>query len=221
MFLIENMENQTRRKGVIKHLLTKCRAKMGIKKKIVDSLCLDKLGFDRRKTMMVGIDVIHPSDMLRNQNDLSKCSLAGVVGSIDADFYHFVPQARIQNFDRCETVIEIGVMFEKLLEKYKEKNKSYPESYIIFRDGVSKAQMLEAVHKIELTRIKQTIFNVTKTKNYKITLFVVPKTHSTRFMQPSNPKINIPAGSGVFETIVEPNMKMFYLNAHFSPLVRE
>lgn len=199
--------------------MTSCRGKIGIKEAMVDPACLDRLGFDRRKTMVVGVDVIHPSDMLGARNDQTKCSLAGIVGSIDADFYHYVSNARVQIFNGCETVCEIGLMFKKLLKFYWQKNHFYPESYIIFRDGVSREQMLTAVKEVELMQLKQAIYDTTKTNNFKMTTLVVPKRHFTRFLNLENPTENIPKGMGVFESIVEPKGKMFYLNAHFSRLV--
>lgn len=221
MFHIDKLYNEMKRRGVLRNLLTKVRGKIGIKSMMVDPTCLDGLNFDRKKTMIVGVDVIHPSEMLGTRSDLSKCSLSAVVGSTDPDFYFYSVDAMVQQFEGLETVSHIGAMFEKLLKNYHAKNKYYPESYIIFRDGVSKAQMFNAVREVELPQIKQAIYNVTGLTKAKVTVLVVPKRHTSRFMSLEYHGKNVPGGTAIFESVVEPKNKMFYLIAHDSPLVSQ
>jgi len=59
----------------------------------------------------------------------------------------------------------------------------------------------------------------------KITIIVAQQTHHTRFALAQvnasgrKPTWNVPSGTVVDNTIVEPLYKTFYLNSHFSPLV--
>ncbi|OTF70005.1 hypothetical protein BLA29_008604 [Euroglyphus maynei] len=103
-----------------------------------------------------------------------------------------------------------------------------PEHLIIFRDGVSEGQF-DTVRDVEIPLIRKAIEAKTL-KNMKpitLTLIIVQKRHNTRFVttEPYQKDArsrqmtrNVPSGTVVDNTIVEPNFDIFYVNSHFSIL---
>jgi eukaryotic translation initiation factor 2C len=88
----------------------------------------------KRPTMMVGIDVTHPSPRSRPGTP----SIAAVVASVDRDFVHFPCSLRLQKKSKKEMVDDLEPMMIERLQAYQSKNKkTLPEKIIIFRDGVS------------------------------------------------------------------------------------
>ncbi|KAJ7640433.1 argonaute-like protein [Mycena polygramma] len=113
----------------------------------------------KQKTMMVGIDVTHPSPTSKEGSP----SIAAVVASVDDNFVQFPASLRIQrpdpNRESKEMLSELRDMLVERLIVYEKKNKVLPQRIIVFRDGVSegqfdivireeKAQMLEAFKKL-------------------------------------------------------------------------
>lgn len=178
------------------------------------------LPFNPAKTMIVGIDVSHPGEA-----DLVVSSVAVAVGSYDPLFSRYNSSIRVQRQEREEMVTRLGEMISELLEQYKTQNKgNYPESVILFRDGVSDGA-LDKVLEEEVPRIR-TAFKDVGCRGVKLTLIVVHKRHNVRFaltqqnMSARKPTYNVASGTVVDRGIVEPHLKVFYLNSHFSPLVR-
>lgn len=50
----------------------------------------------KKHTMVVGADVTHPSKMPDLQRCATTPSLAGVVGTVDHEYVHYLPSARLQ-----------------------------------------------------------------------------------------------------------------------------
>lgn len=210
MFFVENFPEE--RRDILDNLLMQCRVKVGIKAMMVDSTCLDGLGFDRHKTMFFGIDVIHSSIDVGNCS--KRCLIAGVVGSTDADFYHYASDAMIQQPISSKTSTNIASMFQKLLTVFKEKNNYFPQSVIVFQNGFRHQTETLKHAKNQLAEMISTIFKTTNIITFKITWVISLKQNYARFMLPNDPTQNIPVGTAVFESIVEAGNKTFYLNAH-------
>ena len=89
------------------------------------------LGFlEQGKTMLVGIDVTHPSGSMKGTP-----SIAGVVASINADFNHFPGSIRCQE-SRKEMVSELDAMMEERLKLWMSKNNNQElENIVVYRDG--------------------------------------------------------------------------------------
>lgn len=95
------------------------------------SLSPGDLGFlEHGKTMLVGIDVTHPTGNLKGTP-----SIAGVVASIDAKFSQFPGSIRCQK-SRQEIVADLDVMMEERLELWDSKNIDRKlETIVVYRDG--------------------------------------------------------------------------------------
>ena len=94
-------------------------------------LSLGDLGFlEQGKTMLVGIDVTHPSGSMKGTP-----SIAGVVASIDATFSQFPGSIRCQQ-SRKEMVSDLDKMMEESLELWISHNVNQKlENVVIYRDG--------------------------------------------------------------------------------------
>ena len=168
--------------------------------------------------MFVGIDVNHPTDTEKIHS-----SVAAAVGSLDSMFSQYAASIRVQKKATDETVENLDAMIVELLEEYQKANhQALPENMIIFRDGVSEGQF----HKVLTTEVRCIQAGINKVgATIKMTVIVAQKHHNTRFALTKvnasgrKPTWNVPSGTVVDHTIVEPLYKMFYLNSHFSPLV--
>ena len=90
------------------------------------------LGFlEQGKTMLVGIDVTHPSE----GNMGGTPSIAGVVASLDANFSQFPGSIRCQQ-SRKEMVTDLDIMIEERLKLWISKNPDQKlENIVVYRDG--------------------------------------------------------------------------------------
>ena len=169
------------------------------------------------KTMVVGIDVTHPSP-----GSESGCpSVAAMVASIDEKLGQWPAALSLQyrpretsdprqpwekKLDpRQEMVSEIGLMLGSRLDLWCKKHSDVaPENILIYRDGVSEGQY-EAVLEMELKRMQAYCANYYFKRNQyppRFTLIVVAKRHHTRFFAPDidkktglpniNKKTNLP-----------------------------
>ena len=148
------------------------------------------------KTMVVGIDVTHPSP-----GSESDCpSVAAMVASIDQQLgqwpaalsLQYCPQEKSdprqpweKKLDpRQEMVSEIGSMLGSRLDLWCKKHPDGPpENILIYRDGVSEGQY-QAVLEMELKRMEDYCATYYRKKNQyppRFTLIVVAKRHHTRF----------------------------------------
>lgn len=201
--------------GYFDNFLLKLNGKMGGLNAVIDPSEVGNLSF-MAKTMLIGLDVNHASE-----TEHISSSVAAAVGSLDSFFSSYTASIRIQKKEKDEIVKYLDQMIIELLKEFFLKNNFYPENLIIFRDGVSDS-MFEMVKKIEIPLIQAGINKIGKPM--KIILIIIQKQHLTRFALVNvnssgrKPTFNVPSGTVVDNTIVNPIYPMFYLNSHFSPL---
>lgn len=203
--------------GYFDNFLLKVNGKLGGLNSVIDESELYKLPFNISKTMFVGLDVNHPVEA-----EKFACSIAVAVGSLDRLFSRYTSSIRVQKREGTEIIEHAGQLIAELLEQFYEENKTHPENLIVFRDGVSEGQF-EKIKNKEVALIEAGINK--SGKPAKLTVIVTMKHHNTRFALTQvntgarRPTWNVPSGTVVDNTIVNPQYKMFYLNSHFSPLV--
>jgi len=203
--------------GYFDNFLLKVNGKIGGCNSVIDPNILKGLPFNLSRTMIVGVDVNHPPPT----SDVNS-SVSAAVGSYDPLFTKYSASIRAQFKEGEEIVKQLDHMINELLNEYKKFNKNYPDNVIVFRDGVSEGQF-EQVRKLEIPLIEKAI--KTTGRSIKLSCIVTQKRHHTRFVLEKEdtsgrrPTHNVPSGTVVDTTIVEPNWKVFYLNSHFSPLV--
>ena len=199
------------------------------------------LGEKEKQTMVVGIDVTHPSP-----GSSSDCpSIAAMVASVDNKLGQWPAVLRLQRATqqitvggekqqsqlapRQEIVSEIGEMLESRLRLWYLNNKNdsgtgrLPENILVYRDGVSEGQY-KAVIEQEIKAIKercQSVYGAQRKALPRLTFIVVAKRHHTRFFPP----FNVPAsqkdrngnprnGTVVDNGITDNRIWDFFLQSH-------
>lgn len=129
------------------------------------------------KTMVIGIDVTHPS-VGSSEN---APSIAAMVAS-DKQLAQWPADLRI-NTSREEMVEKLEPMLVSRLEWWRKKYKDLPENLLVYRDGVSEGQY-QTVLDQEMPKIRDACKKVyEQLPPPKISLIVVGKRHHTRFMR--------------------------------------
>jgi eukaryotic translation initiation factor 2C len=194
----------------------KINLKLGGRNQLLDN---PKLGvISEGKTMVVGIDVTHPSP-----GSSSKApSIAAIVASIDQRLGQWPADLRIQTAKQ-EMVSGLESMLESRLRLWQKNNQGQlPEKIIIYRDGVSEGQY-NLVLDQELPLLKkccQRVYPATATKKGlpHMTIIVVGKRHHTRFYPTTEAdadrSTNPPNGTVVDRGVTEARNWDFFLQAH-------
>jgi len=172
------------------------------------------------KTMVVGYDVTHPTNMPMSGGDLPP-SLVGVVASVDKDLGQWPSFV-------WEQPAKQEMLSDRLVEAFKSRlvlwrgrapnAKPLPENIIIFRDGVSESQFSMVVDR-ELPHIREACqLMYGKGKQPKLSLIVSVKRHQTRFYPAQDGKVtnsgNIRCGTVVDRDVTQARFWDFYLTAH-------
>ncbi len=179
------------------------------------SLPNDKMGMlQDGKTMVVGIDVTHPSPGSIDEAP----SIAGVVASIDKRYAQWPASIRPQK-SRQEMVDGLDQMIIERLELWRKHNGGkLPEKILVYRDGVSEGQY-EAVLRDELPGFQKACEKLYgKMPQPKISIIIVGKRHHTRFYATSTEDCDS-KGNTKNGTVVDRGVTMergwdFFLQAH-------
>lgn len=140
-----------------------------------------KLGLiSEGKTMVMGIDVTHPSPGSKE----TAPSVAGVVASVDRFLGQWPCDFAIQE-PRKEMVTALEGLTISRLARWEKTNKTLPDNIIIYRDGVSEGQYQLLLDQ-ELPLIRNACrqkypANATKLGFPRISIIVCGKRHHTRF----------------------------------------
>lgn len=174
---------------------------------------------DEGKTMVVGIDVTHPSPGSSDQAP----SVAGMVASVDQQLAQFPAILRLQGERRKEMVDCLQEMLRSRLRLWMKRNKNQlPENVLIYRDGVSEGQYKRVLEE-ELPPLRKACAEVypsqdTKKGLPKISIIVVGKRHQTRFYpikkKDADKQSNTKSGTVVDRGITEARNWDFFLQAH-------
>ena len=177
----------------------------------------EKLGIvSEGKTMVMGYDIIHPTNLGIKKEDDDLPSHVGLVASIDKDLAQW-PACQWSQKGRQEMASdELTEAIRSRLERWKEHNGAYPENILVYRDGVSEGQF-EQVLDTELPQMKEALkrCNMARTK---ITIVVSVKRHNTRFFPTTADNMsrsgNIECGTVVDRGITLQRYWDFFLTAH-------
>lgn len=156
----------------------KFNLKAGGTNQIIDPARLGVVG--EGKTMVMGIDVTHPSPGSKD----GAPSVAAVVASIAPNLGQWPGTFAVQA-SRQEMVSALEGMVISRLHLWQKHNKGFPENIIIYRDGVSEGQY-QLLLDNELPQIRNACRQVyppeaTKQSYPKISIIVCGKRHHTRF----------------------------------------
>ncbi|KAL1837895.1 hypothetical protein VTJ49DRAFT_3281 [Mycothermus thermophilus] len=174
---------------------------------------------DEDKTMVVGVDVTHPSP----GSAANAPSIAGMVASVDKLLGQWPAVLRVQRRARNEMVSDLGDMLKTRLALWKNHHKgALPENILIYRDGVSEGQY-QTVLDSEVPLLRKACEEVypaadTKRGLPRLTVVIVGKRHHTRFYvtkpEDADRSGNAPPGTVVDRGVTEARQWDFFLQAH-------
>ncbi|KAJ4193059.1 hypothetical protein NW759_016602 [Fusarium solani] len=195
----------------------KFNLKLGGNNQLLDKQRLGIINED--KTMVVGIDVTHPSPGSSSRAP----SIAGMVASVDRWLTQWPAVLRVQAGARQEMVTDLSDMLKSRLQPWKTKgyHQSLPENILVYRDGASEGQYDKVVNE-ELPRLRKacTVYPASDQKrgHPHFTIIIVGKRRRTRFYptketdadRSGNPK----PGTIVDRGVTEARNWDFFLQAH-------
>ena len=137
-------------------------------------------------------------------------------GSYDNSFSKYSSSVRVQRNDPDDMVLGIDAMLRELLTEYQSNNGgNCPEHVVIFRDGLTRAQMDTFVFS-ELAAITKVL---DKQRNeIKLTVIVVQK---RRVPAPTKQgrRVHFPLKTVIDADVTEEDSDVFDLDDHFKPEV--
>lgn len=172
------------------------------------------------KTMLVGIDVTHPSP---GSSDRAP-SVAGMVASIDKNLGQWPGILSMQAEARQEMVSDIETMLKQHLDNWKTlgKHAQFPENILVYRDGVSEGQY-QTVLDTEVKMLRNACASkypppMTKKGLPHISVVIVGKRHHTRFYPRDDKDMdrggNCKPGTVVDRGVTEEGFWDFFLQSH-------
>ncbi|KAF2153954.1 stem cell self-renewal protein Piwi [Myriangium duriaei CBS 260.36] len=213
--LVDKRNPERPNHGLIGNVAMKFNIKMGgINQRMIG---LDDLSPLDSETMVVGVDVTHPSP---GSSEQAK-SIVAVVASENQDLAQW-PASFQEQKSRQEILANFLVMMKERLQHWKSKNQeSLPTKVIVYRDGVSEGQY-KAVVEYEIEQMNEAfkaIYDPANKPRPKVTFIVVGKRHNTRFFPATKstmdePTGNCRAGTVVDRSITSPYIHDFFLQAH-------
>ncbi|KAK6953651.1 hypothetical protein Daesc_005956 [Daldinia eschscholtzii] len=165
------------------------------------------------KTMIVGIDVTHPSP----SSDKNAPSITAMVATVNSSMGQWPAVIQRQTRARQEMVSKLSHMFKSRLELWNKTNKAYLENIIVYRDGVSEGQYNTVVND-ELPLLKEACKSIPAYKkgSPRLTVIIVAKRHHTRFYAPGKVPSNPGPGTVVDRGVTEARYWDFYLQSHYA-----
>lgn len=170
------------------------------------------------RTMVVGLDVTHPSP----GSSAEAPSVVGIVATVDKFISQMPGDIQIQE-SRKEMVSKLTDLMKSRLALWRKRNNgSLPENVLVCRDGVSEGQY-DLIIQDELPKIRQACDEVyspatTKQGLPRITIIVVGKRHHTRFYptrsEDADRSFNPQNGTVVDRGVTQACNWDFFLQAH-------
>ncbi|KAI0195172.1 ribonuclease H-like domain-containing protein [Xylaria flabelliformis] len=175
---------------------------------------------NENKTMVVGIDVTHPSPGSSSHAP----SISAMVASVDSKLGQWPGTLSIQEEKREEMVSDLTEMLKSRLNFWKSHRmpQTYPENILVYRDGVSEGQYSKVLEE-ELPQLRKACEQLYPAPDRqkglpRMTLIIVGKRHNTRFYatkeadadRSGNPK----PGTVVDRGVTEARSWDFFLQSH-------
>ncbi len=174
---------------------------------------------DQDKTMVVGIDVTHPSP----GSSPNAPSVSAMVASIDRFLGQWPATLRIQSAKQ-EKVDDLGDMLKSRLQLWRTlgKHAAFPEYILVYRDGVSEGQhdMVTSEELPQLRHACEQLYPADDTKRGlpRFTVIICGKRHKTRFYptmeRDCDRSGNTKPGTIVDRGVTEARNWDFFLQAH-------
>ncbi|KAI0122454.1 Piwi-domain-containing protein [Daldinia grandis] len=205
----DKLRKQANPAQYVANISMKLNLKLGGDNQRVNFNELTSLNFS--ETMIVGIDVTHPSPSSGNGTP----SIAAVVATINSFLGQWPAVIRRQAEARQEMVSELADMLHSRLLLWRKHNPAYPKNILVYRDGVSEGQYGTVLDKeLPLLREAYTRIPIYQKQPPRLTVIVVGKRHHTRFYAPGTVPSNPLPGTIVDRGVTEARYWDFYLQPH-------
>lgn len=199
--------------GYFANVALKWNLKMGgVNHRLGEELDLIK----QSKTMVVGYDVTHPTNMGTKSDNIP--SLVGVVSSVDSALGQWPAISWEQESKKEMLDQKLTDAFKSRLDLWQKHNmQKLPENIVIFRDGVSEGQFAKVLAD-ELPLIRAACAAKCKVSP-RISIIVSVKRHHTRFYPTADSgelpeNRNISNGTVVDRGVTQATSWDFFLTAH-------
>ncbi|KAH8715284.1 Protein argonaute 5 [Beauveria bassiana] len=201
----------------IANVALKLNLKLGGVNQIMGDRQLGIIGQD--KTMVVGIDVTHPSP----GSSSNAPSVSAMVASIDRFLGQWPATLRTQSAKQ-EKVDDLGDMLKSRLQLWRSlgKHAAFPENILVYRDGVSEGQhdMVTSQELPQLRHACEQLYSAVDTRKGlpRFTVIICGKRHKTRFYptleRDCDRSGNTKPGTIVDRGVTEARNWDFFLQAH-------
>ena len=205
----------------MRNVAMKFNLKLGGTNHVVDNLRLSIINED--KTMIVGLDVSHPTGASQ-VSPATAPSVAAMVASIDKRLGQWPATIQLQSRGGKEEIDSLDDMLKRHLRLWKllGGHASFPENIIVYRDGISEGQYIKCLTE-ELPLMQKACREVYPKEMQekglpKFTIIIVSKRHHTRFypteVQIADKNGNTPPCTIVDRCITDPRCFSFFLQPH-------
>lgn len=171
----------------------------------------------KEKTMVLGYDVTHPTNLPASKTGALPPSIVGVVSSVDPELGQWPSTVWEQNAKQEMLDDRLVDAFKRHLQLWAGKNKTTPSNIIIFRDGVSEGQFSQVLE-VELPKIRKACAEICGKATPKMTIVVSVKRHQTRFYPSQEGEKtrsgNVQCGTVVDRDVTQARFWDFFLTAH-------
>ncbi|KAI6123475.1 Piwi-domain-containing protein [Pisolithus croceorrhizus] len=213
MLIEKVLKDERKQDQYFSNVALKLNVKLGGINHILDAASTKWL--TQKKTMVVGMDVTHPSP----GSLAGTPSIAAVVASVDDKFVQFPASLRCQK-SKKEMITEVDKMMIERLQRYREVNKVLPDRVFVYRDGVSEGQF-DSVLEEELPAIRDAFRRMGsggKSYDPALTIIICGKRHHVKLF-PDRPEYADRNGNTRPGTVVDKGITSifdfdFYLQAH-------
>ncbi|CAL2042546.1 unnamed protein product [Caenorhabditis brenneri] len=166
-------------------------------------------------TLVLGVDVSHPSPREREEDSVRKLSIATIVGNIDFDCTEYRASSRIQDSGE-EKIVRFKEEIATRLHDFIKNTGSRPAHIVVYRDGLCENDFQRILYE-ERLNIEQCCVELAPGYEPTITYIVVTKRHHTRFFLKDFEKghekqgFNVLPGTLVEDTVTTKDYYDFFL----------
>lgn len=159
-----------------------------------------------KKTMIIGIDTYH-------ELGAQSINVGGFVASVNQGFTKYYSNPTIQQ-KKEELISGLALSMESALKFYYIDNNTYPDSIILFRDGVSDGQ-LENTLNFEIGQFRSAFTRIDPEYKPKLTFIVVQKRVNSKFYKEidalQNKYENLPPGTVIDSGVTHKTFYDYYV----------
>uniref|UniRef100_A0A1I7TI17 Piwi domain-containing protein n=1 Tax=Caenorhabditis tropicalis TaxID=1561998 RepID=A0A1I7TI17_9PELO len=181
-----------------------------------------KITDPKSPTLILGVDVSHPSPRDRMENDIRKLSVATVVGNIDFDCSEYRASSRLQESGE-ENIVRFREEITARLNAFIQNTGVRPKHIVVYRDGICEGDFQRILYE-ERINIEQCCVDMDPGYQPTITYIVVSKRHHTRFFLKdlseghASQGFNVLPGTLVEDTVTTKDYYDFFINTQVGQL---